>query len=528
MTEPAWHGLAEAHMAYQRDLAQLWLNIWSVKKPEETPPKTHEDRRFSATAWSDPYYDFLKRNYLLYERFVMETVEAARLDEREKTKLRFHARQFVHALNPANYLATNPVALQTAINTQGESLRKGMSNLLEDIQRGRIATNDEQAFEVGVNLAVSPGEVIYQNELMQLIQYSPTTDTVFERPLLIIPPCINKYYILDLSPQNSFVRYAVEQGHTVFMVSWRSIDESTGHLSWDDYVRDGVLKAIEVAREVRKAKEINTLGFCVGGTLLGAALGVLAKKGEAPIQSATLMAAMLDFSDTGEIGYFVDEGLVQHFEKEMGTGGVRSGRDLASTFAALRENDLIWPYVTHNYLLGMKPLAFDLLYWNGDGANLPGPWYCWYLRNTYLENKLREPDALSVCGESLDLSRIELPFYMVGTREDHIVPWTTAYKSNEFLRGERRFVLGAAGHIAGIINPPSQNKRSYWTNDRMPATAEEWFAGAMQHKGSWWPDWSAWLAPHGGERVAAPKRCGNKTYAPIEPAPGTYVKAVAS
>ncbi|HKO89434.1 MAG TPA: class I poly(R)-hydroxyalkanoic acid synthase [Burkholderiales bacterium] len=518
----------ELQLTYQRDVTKLWLGAWAGQrdeKPESAVAPEADDRRFSAAAWDDPYYDFIKQNYLLYERFVMASVETLPVEERERVKMRFHARQFVHALSPANFLATNPVAIKAAVESNGETLTRGMSNLLQDVQRGRISTNDETAFAVGRNLAVTPGSVIYENELMQLIQYAPSTEQVHQRPLIIIPPCINKFYILDLSPKNSFVRWAVEQGNTVFLVSWRNIDAATAHLTWDDYIGKGVMRALDIACKIRKVDQVNALGFCVGGTMLAAALATLAKQGRAPAATATFLATMLDFSDTGELGHFVDEDLVRHFETTIGQGGIRSGRDLASTFYALRENDLIWPYVTNNYLLGKTPPAFDILYWNGDATNLPGPWYCWYLRNTYLENKLREPNAVHVCGEPLDLSLIDIPTYMVGTREDHIVPWTTAYRSNEFLSSPRRFVLGASGHIAGIINPPSANKRSFWTNEQLPPTADEWFAGAKEQSGSWWADWHTWLEPHTGAMVEAPKFPGNAEYAPLEDAPGRYVKA---
>jgi polyhydroxyalkanoate synthase subunit PhaC len=516
-----WKAWTDLQLDYQRDLVRLYLG-------EDASKVEPDDHRFSATAWGeDPYFDFIKKNYLLYERFVLSVVEAAQLEEREKAKLRFQARQFVHALSPANFLATNPVALKAAIDSKGETLTRGVSNLLADMQRGRISTTDEAAFSVGGNLATTPGEVIYENEIMQLIQYAPATPNVRKRPFVIIPPCINKYYILDLSQKNSFARYAVEQGNTVFMISWRNIDERGAHLTWDDYIRDAVMKAVDIAREVRKVDQVNAMGFCVGGTLLGAALGVWAKRGERPVASVSFFATMLDFSDTGEIGNFVDEGLVRHFEETIGLRGIRSGRDLAATFFALRENDLIWPYVTNNYLLGKTPPPFDILYWNGDSTNLPGPWYCWYLRTTYLENKLREPDAVVVCGERIDLSRLDMPIYLLGTREDHIVPWTTVYRANEFLSGPRRFVLGASGHIAGVINPPASNKRSYWVNEELPETAQAWFEGAQEQPGSWWSDWDRWLVQFAGGSAKAPRNCGNDDYPPLEPAPGSYVTAVA-
>jgi polyhydroxyalkanoate synthase len=341
----------------------------------------------------------------------------------------------------------------------------------------------------------------------------------------MVPPCINKFYILDLQPENSFVRYAVEQGNTVFMVSWRNITEDgLGGLSWDDYIADGVLKAIEVARAITKSGQINALGFCVGGTLLAAALAVLRARGEERVASVTLLATMLDFTDPGDIGVFIDEAGMAAREAAIGKGGILPGKELAFVFSALRANDLVWSYVVNNYLKGKAPDAFDILYWNGDSTNLPGPMYCWYVRNMYLENKLREPGRLSICGVPADLGAIRLPTYILATREDHIVPWKTAWLSTRHLKGDTRFVLGASGHVAGVINPPAQKRRSYWTGDDLSAGAEAWLAGAAETRGSWWPHWNAWLQAYSGGERAAPKKLGNAKFKPIEPAPGRYVK----
>jgi polyhydroxyalkanoate synthase len=350
---------------------------------------------------------------------------------------------------------------------------------------------------------------------------------VHKRPLLIVPPCINKFYILDLQPDNSLVAYAVAQGHTVFLVSWRNADAGQGGLSWDDYIEEGVLKAMAVAGTISGSKQINTLGFCIGGTLLGSALAVAAARGEQPAASVTLLTAMLDFSDTGELGLMVDEASVAQREATIGNGGLMKGRELATVFAALRANDLIWPYVVNGYLKGKAPPAFDLLYWNGDDTNLPGPMYCWYLRNTYLENKLREPGGTVQCGVPVDLSSVEAPAFVYASREDHIVPWQTAYASTQLLGGDTRFVLGASGHIAGVINPPAKKKRNHWVGDIAP-DATGWLDHAESVDGSWWPAWSDWLASHAGAKVAAPKTPGNKEFPVIEPAPGRYVKAKAA
>ena len=358
---------------------------------------------------------------------------------------------------------------------------------------------------------------------MQVIQYAPTTDRVHQRPLLIIPPCINKFYILDLQPENSFVRYAVEQGHTVFLVSWRNITAELGHLTWDDYLEQGVMQAIDVACAVSGADKINTLGFCVGGTLLASALAVLQAKGEDHVASLTLLTTMLDFSDTGEIGALVSEESVAAREAAIGQGGVMQGKELAFTFSSLRANDLMWQYVVNSYLKGKAPPAFDLLYWNADSTNLPGPMMCWYVRNTYLENNLREPGKTVQCGQPVDLSLVDVPAFLYASREDHIVPWKTAYASAEHLAGDTTFVLGASGHIAGVINPAAKNKRNHWVDGTAGPDAERWLATASSVPGSWWPKWSAWLARHAGRKVPARSTLGNRKYRRIEPAPGRYV-----
>jgi len=367
--------------------------------------------------------------------------------------------------------------------------------------------------------------VVYENELMQLIQYSPSTAEVAKRPLMMVPPCINKYYILDLQPENSFVAHAVASGHTVFMVSWRNVGPAQGHYGWDDYLELGVFSALRTSREITGADKVNALGFCVGGTLLGAALAVLAAKDESLVESVTLLATMLDFTETGPIGLFVDEASVATREATIGQDGILPGSDLAFVFSSLRANDLVWPYVVNNYLLGEAPAAFDLLYWNADSANLPGPMYCYYLRNTYLANKLREPGALVNCGVPVDLRQIRLPTFVLATRDDHIVPWRSAYRSLELLGGsDKVFVLGASGHIAGVVNPVVTNRRSYWSGPPYPADPQAWLAGAKEQKGSWWPLWCEWLASHGGGTRPAPSSPGNVQYPFIEAAPGRYVK----
>jgi polyhydroxyalkanoate synthase len=418
------------------------------------------------------------------------------------------------------------------IETKGESLTKGLANMINDLQKGRISQSDESAFEVGRNVGTTPGHVVFENELFQLIQYAPVTPKVRAVPLLMIPPCINKFYILDLQPENSLVRYALEQGNTVFMVSWRNPDKSLGHLTWDDYVEQGAIAAIDAARAIAGQDKVHVFGFCVGGTIAATALAVMAARDQHPAASVSLLTTLLDFSDNGVLDVFVDAAQVAMREQALARGGLMPGRDLATTFSALRPNDLVWNYVQQNYLKGKAPPAFDLLYWNADSTNLPGPMFCWYLRNTYLENSLKEPGKLTVCGVPVDLGKVAAPVFVYGSREDHIVPWEAAFASMSLLNPKdgkaNKFVLGASGHIAGVINPASKNKRSYWVNDKhgkaRVRTPEAWAAGATEHKGSWWPEWDAFLAQNGGAQVDAPSTPGNGKYAPIEPAPGRYVK----
>jgi len=421
----------------------------------------------------------------------------------------------------------NPEAQRRLIETQGESLKVGLENLLGDLQKGHMSQTDEAAFEVGRNVATSPGAVVFENALIQLVQYAPSTPQVGTRPLLMVPPCINKFYILDLQPDNSMVAYAVSKGHTVFMLSWRNVGPDLGHLTWDDYLEKGLFEAIRVTREISGSDTINALGFCVGGTLLATALAALAARGERPVAALTLMTTLIEFSDPGILGIFIDEPTVALRERTLGQGGILPGQDLATTFSFLRPNDLVWNYYVNNYLKGERPPAFDLLYWNSDSTNLPGPMYTWYLRHMYLQNDLRKPDVLTCGGQPIDLRRIDLPTFVFGAREDHIVPWRAAYEGSRLLEGPVQYVLGASGHIAGAINPASKNKRSYWTGPRPGPSADDWFAQAVEKPGSWWNEWSAWLAGFQGPMKPAPKALGSREHKPTEPAPGSYVKAKA-
>ncbi|CAG9164236.1 class I poly(R)-hydroxyalkanoic acid synthase [Cupriavidus pampae] len=496
-----------------------------------SPQAPLNDRRFASDAWrNNAPYHYAAAFYLLTARTMTELADAVEADSKTRQRIRFAVSQWVDAMSPANFLATNPDAQQRLIESGGESLRAGVKNMLDDLTRGKISQTDETAFEVGRNVAVSEGAVVYENEYFQLLQYKPLTDKVHARALLLVPPCINKFYILDLQPESSLVRHAVEQGHTVFLVSWRNPDATMAERTWDDYIEHAAIRAIEVARDISGQDRINVLGFCVGGTIVATALSVLAARGERPAASLTLLTTLLDFSDTGILDVFVDEPHVQLREATIGGAAgapcaLLRGVELANTFSFLRPNDLVWNYVVDNYLKGKTPVPFDLLFWNGDATNLPGPWYCWYLRHTYLQNELKTPGKLTVCNAPIDLGAIDVPTYIYGSREDHIVPWTSAYASTALLENKLRFVLGASGHIAGVINPPVKKKRSHWTNDSLSGSAQEWLAGAKEHAGSWWPDWDNWLGKHAGPKRAAPTAYGNAHYKPIEAAPGRYVKA---
>ncbi|MDE2119161.1 MAG: alpha/beta fold hydrolase [Betaproteobacteria bacterium] len=551
---------AEIQARFGKEYAELWVGLLggSAQAPQL------RDRRFAGDAWrNNRFSTYTAALYLLNARALLELAEAVQADAKTRQRIRFAVQQWVDAAAPSNVWALNPDALTEAVRSGGESLRRGMDNLLGDMLRGKLTQTDESQFEIGRNVATTEGAVVFENPWFQLIDYRPLTPRVHERPLLIVPPCINKYYILDLQPSNSLVRHALEQGHRVLLMSWRNPDASCGGWTWDDYVEQGVLQAIRVAGEIAAAARasaaapargrarapgkasatavagepgLNALGFCIGGTLLGTALAVLAARGQRPVHSATLLTTLLDFSDTGVLDVFVDEAQVAMREATIGRGGLLAGAELAAAFSSLRPNDLTWNYVVGNYLKGETPPPFDLLYWNADSTNLPGPFLAWYLRNTYLENKLSKPDALRVCGTPLDLSRIELPAYVYASREDHIVPWTTAYASARTLGGPTRFVLGASGHIAGVINPPASGKRSHWLlpepkgargaagRGALPEHAQQWLDKAGERPGSWWPDWSAWLAGHAGALQDAPSAYGGGAYAAIEPAPGRYVR----
>src|SRR4051794_23805087 len=527
---------ADALATAQRDYVAEATTIWNrLLMPSGHAPAL-TDRRFASPDWTaNPSSAFLAEMYLLNARTLLRLAKSVDADAKTQARIRFAVLQWIDAAAPSNFLALNPEAQKKAIESNGECLLHGLTQLWNDAQRGHLSQTDESAFEVGRNVATTSGAVIFENELFQLLEYTPLTAKVHERPILFVPPCINKFYILDLQPENSLIRHTVAEGHRVFVMSWKNAGEEIAQRTWDDYVQEGVLRALQVVQEITGQEQVNTLGFCIGGTILATALAVLAARGERPAASMTLLTTFLDFSETGILDIFIDEGSVRMREMTIGEqsaggGSLLKGQELATTFSFLRPNELVWNYVVSNYLKGEPPPPFDLLYWNSDGTNLPGPMYCWYLRNTYLENNLVKPGKVTVCGEKIDLGGIEAPSYLYASREDHIVPWQGAYRSTQVLKGKRRFVLGASGHIAGVINPPLKKKRSHWIGKgaALPASPEAWLADAVEHPGSWWTDWSAWLAQFGGKQVAAPKKPGQGKYKVIEPAPGRYVKEKAA
>ena len=507
----------------QSEFIERATKLWNDSLSDSIQIK---DRRFSSEAWAQqPSSKFVAAMYLLNGEFLQKMVHAVKADEKTQARLSFAVEQYVALTSPSNFLPLNPDAMKKALDSDGLSISKGLQNLLHDVQQGHVSMTDESVFAVGKNVALTSGQVVFENPYFQLIEFAPLSDKVFEKPLLLVPPCINKYYILDLKPENSLIRHAVANGHRTFVVSWCNPKEDMAHATWDEYIEHVVLKAIEVTQSIGASKTINALGFCVGGTLLSTALGVLAAKGEQPVASLTLLTTLVDFSNTGVLDVFIDENMVKFRELQYANGGLMSGKDMAQTFSFLRPNDLVWNYVVNNYLKGESPPPFDLLYWNSDATNLPGPLYAWYLRNMYLENLLKEPGALTVCGEALDLSQIKAPVYIYGSREDHIVPIDAAYASTQIFKGKKRFVMGASGHIAGVINPPASKKRSHWVSAKatFPSDLQGWVASSKEVPGSWWDDWMGWLSQYAGKPVQAPKKQGNKIFKPLEPAPGRYV-----
>jgi polyhydroxyalkanoate synthase len=522
---PMWTIDPARLVSLQNEYASRLQKMWSEFLAGDGAAPPLGDKRFASPAWSQQTpYAWSAAMYLLNADFMQRMADAVDADPKTRDRIRFFTQQWVDALSPSNFLPTNPEAQRKLLDSNGASLRHGIENLLADIAKGHISMTDENAFEVGRNVGTSKGAVVFRNDVIELIQYSPSTPTVGNRPLLLVPPFINKYYILDLQPENSFVAHAVSKGHTVFLVSWINAQPEHGQLTWDDYIERGTVEAIHRVQAISKSETINALGFCVGGTILATSLAALAARGERPVESLTLMTTLLDFAEPGVLGVFIDPAQVAWREQTLGAGGLMTGGELATTFSFLRPNDLVWNYVVANYLKGEDPPPFDLLYWNSDSTNLPGPLYCWYLRHMYLQNELRIPNRLTCIGQKIDLGRIDVPTFVFGAKEDHIVPWRAAYGSTQLLSNDVRFVLGASGHIAGAINPASKNKRSYWVGESLPASPDDWLAAATERPGSWWSDWAAWLEGFKGGTRAAPADLGDAQHPPLEPAPGRYVK----
>ena len=524
--------LAQAQMSMYFDYLRLWQSSWlkllgQTAEPVAAPAQG--DNRFKDEDWQNNFvFDYLKQSYLIAARHIHDVVSGVEgLPDGSKRKVDFFTRQYVDALSPSNFALTNPQVLRETMNSGGTNLVKGLKNLLEDLDEGdgqlRIKMTDEKAFKIGVNVATTPGKVVFQNELMQLIQFNPSTQTVFRQPLLVIPPWINKYYILDLREKNSFIRWAVQQGHTVFVVSWVNPDARLAGKDFEDYMREGTLAALDAVEQATGERKVNTIGYCLGGTLLGATLGYMAAKGDDRMNSATFFVSLLDFSIPGELGVFIDEEQVANLERRMNERGFLEGSEMAGTFSMLRSNDLIWSFVINNYLLGKEPFPFDLLYWNSDSTRMPAKMHSFYLRNMYLKNALKDPGGVTLDAVPIDLRKVKVPAYFISTAEDHIAPWKSTYLGAHVLGGPVRFVCGGSGHIAGIINPPAANKYYYWTNEVLPPTPEAWEADATRHDGSWWNDWQAWMeARNAGERVPA-RVPGDGKLKVIEDAPGSYV-----
>jgi len=519
--------LANTSMSMWADYMRLWQSTWLKMLGLQTLPVAEPaagDARFKDEDWSSNFvFDHIKQSYLIAARHIQQAVANVEgLPPESEKKVAFFTRQYVDALAPSNFLMTNPQVLRETLRTGGQNLIRGMNNLLADLEKGggqlRISMTDESAFQLGRNVATTPGKVVHQTALMQLIQYQPTTKEVHKRPLVIIPQWINKYYILDLREKNSFIRWAVAQGHTVFVLSWVNPDAALAQKGFDDYMREGALAAFEAVEKITGERELNAIGYCLGGTLLGATLGYLSNKNQNRVASATFFVSLLDFSEPGELGVFIDEEQVANLEKKMNQRGYLEGSEMAGTFNLLRANDLVWSFVVNNYLLGKDPFPFDLLYWNADSTRMPARMHSFYLRNMYIKNLLAEPGGIELGGVPIDLGAVRMPAYFISTVEDHIAPWKTTYKGAKYLGGPVRFVLGGSGHIAGIVNPPAAKKYHYWVNEELPATPDAWFAGASQIPGSWWEDWEAWIERlAGGAKV--PARVPQNV---LEDAPGSY------
>ncbi len=525
--------LAQQQMNLVWDYFSLWQHaslrmMGMAAAPVAAPPKG--DKRFKDAEWEEHFlFDFIKQSYLITARHIHDSVSNVEgLDETSRKKVNFFTRQFIDALSPSNFAVTNPEVLRETVKSNGQNLLKGFNNLLRDIEEGdgqlRVKMTDPTAFELGKNVATTPGKVVFQNELIQLLQFNPTTDKQYKRPLLIVPPWINKYYILDLRAKNSFIKWATDQGHTVFCISWVNPDVKLAQLGFEDYVRLGSMAALDAVCQQTGEKEVNTIGYCLGGTLLGSTMGYMSAKKDKRVASATFFVCLLDFSIPGELGVFIDEGQVASLEKKMSERGYLEGSEMAGTFNMLRSNDLVWSFVVNNYLMGKEPFPFDLLFWNSDSTRMPYKMHSYYLRNMYMKNLLKEPGGITLLDTPIDLSKVKTPAYFISTIEDHIAPWKSTYLGSNALGGPVRFVLGGSGHIAGIVNPPADNKYGYWTNEKShPESPDEWLAGAKQHEGSWWTDWQTWITGLDDAMVPASDPAKGKLKA-LEDAPGSFVK----
>lgn len=510
-----------------------WARLSSAWQPDGTAAGENDtaraasDRRFAAPEWKEyPLFDYMRESYQMMSKAMMQAVEGANLQPEVKQQMRFITQQFIDAASPSNYALTNPEVLKLAVATRGENFRQGLANLAADLKRGHISQSDETAFAVGENIANTPGDVVFQNDIVQVIQYRPTTGEVRQTPMLIISSIVNKYYLMDLSEQMSMVRWLVAQGNTVFITSYRNPGPDEGHLTFDDYVQQAVIEPIAAVQEISGQEQIHTVGYCVGGALLGCALAVLARRdGAHPAASLTLLMSLYDATDPGEIGVYLSRNAIELRDRVSGGSGIMSGKDLTRVFSSLRANDMVWGFVINNYLKGKTPDAFNLFYWNTDDTNVPWPMFSYYLREGYLDNHLIVPDAMTVLGTPVDLRNIPCPVYGFAAVDDHLVPWKSAYQSGRHLGGPTTFVLGGGGHITGPINPVARNKRNYWLNEDYGGEPDQWLDHAESHPGSWWPHWDAWLDAHGnGKQVKAPKKPGSKQHPALEPAPGTYAR----
>lgn len=533
MADPA--KLVQAQMNLWQDYMKLWQTTASRLMGQEAPTVIEPDktdRRFKDQEWNEnEIFNYIKQSYLLTSRWLRSTVnEVEGLEAKDAQKVDFYTRQFIDAMAPSNFVMTNPEALRVTLETKGENLVNGLKNLLDDLERGKgrlaISMTDYDAFEVGGNVATTPGKVVFRNALMELLQYTPTTETVVQAPLLIVPPWINKFYILDLRAKNSFIKWAVDQGHTVFVISWINPDETLRDKDFASYMLEGPLAAIDAVQQATGEDHVNAIGYCIGGTLLASTLAYMTAKGDDRIKSATFFTTMLDFTEAGELSVFIDEEQVAGIEEKMAERGYLDGSEMATTFNLLRANDLIWSFVVNNYLLGKDPFPFDLLYWNSDSTRMPEKMHSFYLRKMYLENKLVEPGGITLDGVDIDLRTIKTPSYFLSTRDDHIAPWKSTYAATRLFKGPLRFVLSASGHIAGVINPPAAGKYCYWTSDKKPLKdPDAWFAATTQTDGSWWPDWDAWVKKYAGKKAVPARVPGDGKLKVLDDAPGPFVKA---